>query len=455
MSQLWPAAPSALRSRFALTRPVYALVWAAWGAGAALALGLFVLGLPLRSQQLAVLAAHAAPMLCGGARGLLSAPLCATLSANVYPVLVLAEETLLVGALTLVGLLLFWRQPRHCPTVLFSLAMISYGPYITGSLTVLLGHHPGWQMPIRAAQTLGIGSAVISGYLFPDGRFVPQWTRALILLWLPCLLAGLTLPGSPLDFTNPYAPDAPRVLLLIAWLATTLLAQASRYRQAASQLQRLQTRWVLICMTTTIVTYCLYMAPHLVAPVLNRPGAPGLLYTAIGYPVFLCSLPVSPVIIFVAIWRHHLFDIDTLVNRALVYGSLTFILAVVYAGSVALLGYALRGLTGGSQLALVGSTLATAALVQPLRGRIQQSIDRRFFRRKYDAAKTLSAFSGTLRQQVDLQEICERMLTLVEETTQPERVSLWLTPPEWREQRRHIHGDRSENASHSSKSLPD
>jgi hypothetical protein len=432
------ASPSPARNRrfvLSLRGALLLLAWAGWIAGVGVALGLFALGLPIRFHQLATLSTQAAPALQHAAAGPFTTPPRVILSAHVYPLVVLTQEILLVTGLTFVGLVLIWRKPRQWSAIIFSLAMITYGPYITGVLGSLLVVHPEWQMPIRLAQTLGIGGAVLSGYLFPDGRFVPPWTRLLTLLWIPWILAGLVVPSLFLNFTNPYTVSISGLLALIGWLFTTLLAQAGRYRHASGQMQRQQTKWVLLCMTTTIVTYSVFMLPYVFIPALNQPGTPSLLYTLIGYPLFLLSLPVSPVVIFIAILRHHLFDIDTLVNRALVYGTLTFTLGLIYAGSILVLEYLLNGLTGGSQLALVGSTLTTAALFQPLRTRIQQSIDRRFYRRKYDAAKTVAALSATLQNDVDLQQVCERVVALVEDTMQPESVSLWLPPPGWQEQR--------------------
>jgi hypothetical protein len=136
-----------------------------------------------------------------------------------------------------------------------------------------------------------------------------------------------------------------------------------------------------------------------------------------------------PVAVSMAILRYHLYNIDLIINRTLVYGSLTAVLASLYFGSIVSLQLLFRALTGeGSQLVVVASTLAIAALFNPLRRRLQGFIDRRFYRRKYDAAKTLEAFSAKLREETDLDALSDDLVGVVRETMQPSHVSLWLRP---------------------------
>jgi hypothetical protein len=199
---------------------------------------------------------------------------------------------------------------------------------------------------------------------------------------------------------------------------------------------RQQIKWLAFAASFMGSMYLLIMSVGFVVWLVSAPGTYSDLGTetwwgAILEDVMLLSFAAVPVAIGVAILRYKLYDIDVVINRTLVYGSLTATLVLLYAGSVISLQYVFRALTGGeSQLAIVASTLVIAALFNPLRRLVQNFIDRRLYRRKYDAQKTLSAFSKTLREETDLEALNGELLSVVRETMQPEHVSLWLRKTE-------------------------
>jgi uncharacterized membrane protein YhdT len=156
-----------------------------------------------------------------------------------------------------------------------------------------------------------------------------------------------------------------------------------------------------------------------------------LWFERVGFALNIAFIPAIPIAIGIAILRYRLYDIDILINRTLVYGSLTLMLALVYFGGVTATQVVFRALTGQEeqpQLTIVVSTLVIAALFTPLRRRIQSFIDRRFYRNKYDARKTLEAFSAKLRNDADLEALSDDLVGIVRETMQPAHVSLWLRP---------------------------
>jgi hypothetical protein len=143
-------------------------------------------------------------------------------------------------------------------------------------------------------------------------------------------------------------------------------------------------------------------------------------------PMLSISVGLVPVAIGVAILRYHLFDIDRVISRALVYGALTAGLVVIYLGGVLLFQRLLDPITSGSDIAVAGSTLLVAALARPLRNRVQHTVDRRFNRRNYDAASEISRFAASLREQTDLDALIQEIRGVVFDTMQPSHVSLWL-----------------------------
>jgi hypothetical protein len=203
-----------------------------------------------------------------------------------------------------------------------------------------------------------------------------------------------------------------------------------RYRSVSTLIQRQQTKWVVF---GTAIAILGFLGLDVLVQVFSLPQNPNGYGFLAGNTLYLLFQTLIPLSIGMAILRTKLWDIDVVINRALVYGTLTGILALIYFCLVFGFQLLVGGLTGNvshSPLLIVGSTLVIAALFQPLRLRIQRIIDRRFYRRKYDAAKTLEAFSSTLRSEVDLSQLREHLLTVVQDTMQPAHVSLWLRPSE-------------------------
>jgi hypothetical protein len=259
--------------------------------------------------------------------------------------------------------------------------------------------------------------------LFPTGRLPSRRWRP--LAWTSTT-AGAILLFLVLLFDNPEQVGgaiAIVTIVVVYVLFTALLLSALsivvRYRRASGA-ERQQLKWFALAAVVIGVVaagHLLFLDLLLPEAVLNLLDAATItcLYVAVG----------------IAILRYRLYDIDIIINRTLVYGSLTVTLVLVYFGSVVGLQYILRALTGQeSQLAIVASTLVIAALFNPLRRRIQNFIDHSFYRRKYDAAKTLEAFSAKLRDETDVDILNSELLSTVRETIQPEHVSLWLREPE-------------------------
>ena len=219
----------------------------------------------------------------------------------------------------------------------------------------------------------------------------------------------------------------------IAFYCSLALALLYRYRWVSTPVQRQQIKWVVFAATFALVDVSVvFLVLRLLPSYFPVLGVSTQLHNLVVL-ILVGFLPVLfPLSIGIALLRYRLYDIDIIINRTLVYGSLTALLALLYFGLVIGLESLVRLFTGQvsqSPVIIVASTLAIAALFQPLRKRIQAIIDRRFYRSKYDAAKTVAAFSATLRQEVDLDQLREHLLAVVQETMQPAHVSLWLRPP--------------------------
>ena len=401
----------------------------AWILVAALAVGLFIRGIP---AEFALLHVPCPTLRCPTGQlspSALHALEGLGLSLDSFAAYTVAMDILFAAMCTAVALLIFWRRSDHRMGLLVSLAMLTFGTAtFVFTMQALAVQHPAWETPTSFLHFLGAASFGLFLYLFPDGRFVPRWTRWVVLVWILWQVPRYFFPNWYLN-TGPYYTwhSLINTAVWLGALGTAIFSQGFRYRRTASSVQRQQIKWVVFGISLALAVFLgISLLLGTFAPEPTSPG--GLLAylvgnTFIGYLAIL----LIPISIGIAVLRHHLFDIDLIIKRTLVYGSLTVILAAFYEGTIVVLQHLFRVLTAQeSQVAAVASTLAIAAMFEPLRRRIQNLVDRRFYRRKYDAEKALEAFSARLKYETDLEELNNQLVVVVRETMQPAHVSLWL-----------------------------
>jgi hypothetical protein len=351
-----------------------------------------------------------------------------------------------VGVSSLAGGLLAARRPSNpigwllCGiTLVWALQQFSFGYAAYG-----LAAHPG-SLPAANAMALlyvTVGPLSLLGgallfLLFPDGRLPSSRWRPVV--WAGLAATAVVVPGGITDrnstgnlgIRSPILqvdPGLQRILtplvggaflLLFAVLLAAVVSLWLRLRRARGE-ARQQLKWFAYATAFLPLGFGL-------AVVGSDPNAPA---GQIGAALLLVAAVAIPLAVAVAILKYRLYDIDRIINRTIIYGLLTAILALGYTGAVLLLGQALG--RGRSNLAVAVATLAVAALVQPARHQIQSMVDRRFNRRRYDAAKSIEAFSVRLREQVDLDTLTAELLAVVDQTMEPTSVSLWLRPPNQR-----------------------
>jgi hypothetical protein len=370
---------------------------------------------------------------------------------NTYIYIPWLDNTLTAISYAPVGALIASRHPAN-PVgwllCLFGLAIsLSYfgAEYAIYTLLAQPGSLPAgeaaawivsWILPVI------IGLSIFPLLLFPTGRLPSRRWRWAALLTAAFVLAGVVssafssgaLLGSLGSIQNPLGIEGlTSVYKALLYLMSPLLLVAAaislfaRLHRAAG-VERQQIKWFAYAAAASVsATSLAYLIPGLV----DTP----LWFERVGFALNAAFIPAIPISIGIAILRYRLYDIDILINRTLVYGALTVLLAAVYFGSVATTQAIFRALTEQEQqpqLAIVISTLAIAALFNPLGRRLQSFIDRRFYRRKYDARNTLECFSATLREETDLDALSDDLVGVVRETMEPSHVSVWLRSAEHR-----------------------
>jgi serine phosphatase RsbU (regulator of sigma subunit) len=340
-----------------------------------------------------------------------------------------------ITVFTVTALVVFIRKSNDWMTALVSVTLITtgtawfapLGALSEGSWLGRLAEVVGAALPfsVELGASLAGVFLMLFFFLFPDGRFVPPWTRYVAVFVIVHAIVWIAFPGSIVDPTTwPLLAEGALVALVIG---SGLGAQVYRYWTVSSAEDKQQTKLVVFAIVAAA-------GAVLLLSVFNPALETGLgnlklvtpeveaLYNLILIAALGVAMLLFPLSIGISVLRYRLWDIDVFINRTLVYGALTGVLGVAYFGIVALVG----SIAGESYITIAAATLSVAILFQPVRRRLQEFIDRSFYRQRYDAARTLEAFSARLRQEIDLETLAEEMMVVVEETMYPQGVSLWI-----------------------------
>ena len=399
------------------------LIWILWAAIASFALLVYATSLPAYSARLHTLCTNGVcvPGQLSPARAQMLQHM--GISLSLYAALAIGLNIVTSLLWLAIAMVLFLRKSHDWMALLVALTLVLVSATVPPDQSA-----PLWQWPLRCVDFLAVVLLFLVFSLFPNGRFVPGWMR-----WLPVVYGAM----NALDFFPNLLFDLPGWLnllylfLLFGCIGMLGVAQVYRYKHMSTAIERQQIKWVVFSCAAVISGEFMLWLVTLIFPSLWQVGS---LYDLYFNPASILLILLIPLSLGIAILRYRLWNIDVLINRTLVYGILTASLAGVYVSLVIALQFLLRGLfSQTNDVALVASTLAVAALFQPLRRRIQHGIDRRFYRSKYDATHTLADFSARLRlrEDIDLTSLTHDLLAIVEKTMQPAHVSLWLRPRQW------------------------
>ncbi len=368
------------------------------------------------------------------------------LSNEIYTGLLLLRDGLVVLGYTVTAIAIFRTRSNDWITLFISLALLTFGVTVTSlegassPLHSLTFYRPGLTLPVALLRSLGLGMFLLVFYLFPDGLFVPRWTRPLAVIWGVWLVAwslfnsqgpGLMVLSPVVKFflrmltTNPNSLQEMGYSLrlyslgfvLALWFGSGVAAQIFRYTRVSSPLQRHQTKFVVLGLVVAAGLYFLItLIPPIFAIQVQDPGLAALRYSLITLPISTLALLLTPISFNIAMHRFRLWDVDYLINRTLVYTSLSIAIILFYVVNVLIVQRIFSNLAGTeSTFFVVLSTLALAALFNPLRHSLQRLVDRRFFHQTVNFRQTFTSFAREIRTIIDLPRL---LATLVDRTTE-------------------------------------
>jgi GAF domain-containing protein len=370
-----------------------------------------------------------------------------------YAILRAGLEWIVAVSFGAAAFVIFWSIRDDGMALLVATALLTFGGTVFPVIAI-----PSLQGFVRFIQIIGIATAGLTIFLFPNGRFIPRWTRPLAFVlgvWLTAMLVfpEVTSSVGSIEWLNPVHS----VIRLIAWLLGTDIsvesfnhavqtvrtlgfvsmliggfgagaaAQIYRYLHTSDPVERQQTKLVVFSLAVAVVSSLLYYLPPVFLASLREPGSARWIFQTAGQFVFSITLVLVPLFLLIAVLRYRLWDVDILINRTMVYGLLTSVLAIVYFASIYILQALVRAVTGqGSDWVLVGSTLVIAALFRPLRDRVQIFIDRRFYREKVDYRRAFIDFGREIRTLIELPELQRTLVNRVTELLHIRYAAIYL-----------------------------
>ena len=390
---------------------------------------LFAVGVPLRFQQLATTCTGSDCLQQQLAPEALPPMAEIGLTLTEYAVFQIMPTVIFAVVCAAVGALIFWQRSHELMAFSSSLWLVTFGLTIFEEEVRATGAAYPWLQP-AALVLVWLGGVILLPLffcIFPNGRFAPRWTK---WGWLMTSAIFVSFGTAAELFPSAYATyQAFGGYLWFIMLLGGIAVQFYRYRYLSTANERQQTKWVVFAF---LGTFAVLVAFFLVNPLFldfRVQEAENAVRNILGRGISTFAFLLIPLGIGISILRYRLYDIDIIIRRTVQYAIVSALLAIVYFGSITLIQGGLTAVTQTqSPFAIVLSTLLVAALFNPLRRRVQTAIDHRFYRQKYDAQQVLTQFAQTARDETEMDALQAELLRVVQETMQPEGVSIWLKP---------------------------
>ncbi len=359
-------------------------------------------------------------------------------SVNFYAIYTLGIQAITIFIFAITALVIFFARSNNRMTLLVSFGLLTIGTTAYPTLNIFAESHHQWQIPVTIIQAIGLGSMLLVFYLFPDGRFVPKWTRPLAVIWIIWVLfwvnspttmtiSGENLPTSfKMMWSMIFRINPERIAtwynqirwyslgtILAFWIGSGIFAQIFRYKHISTPEEKQQSKWVVLGLSGAAIGY-LVVVLIFGSPGEMHPGTMGVLFALASNTLISICLILVPLTIGSSILRFRLWDVDFLINQTLVYSALTLFVSLFYVADVFILQAIFRAVTGRtSDVAIVVTTLLIALLFQPLRLRMQNFVDKMFFREKVDFRQAFTDFSMEIRTIIELPELLKVLMERV------------------------------------------